>query len=354
MNIEEKYKKYKCKYISLKIINKVQHLIKIHIKESRLKKFTIKNHSDSFCKLEYFNKMFSGNGNDVLIDFFPKIDSSLFNNIKNNIQNYEYSIYVFKINKISDIDFNKILQLNAYKQFYYLYYSNVYLILSEKSHIKIPIFEIFNMKNQKILNTSYEKKEQQYLKSYIKSDDIVLSLGGNIGTSCILVDKLTDGINVCVEPNKKIISTLEKNKKINSSRFKIINGIISKKKRKLITNDSDKLGLASYTVKERSSKGEIINNYNFNKLNEEYKFNTLFADCESCLPLFFTEYPESLNSFKKVIFEMDYYNEVDYGIVFDILGKHGFIQMHSHDIQVFIHHSLLKYDTNSKIEIEDS
>ena len=41
MNIKEKYKKYKCKYMSLKVINKVQYLIKIHIKESRLKKFTI-------------------------------------------------------------------------------------------------------------------------------------------------------------------------------------------------------------------------------------------------------------------------------------------------------------------------
>lgn len=353
MNIEEKYKKYKCKYISLKIINKVQHLIKIHIKESKLKRLTIKDNSNSFCKLEYFNHMFSGKGNDVLIEFLPKINSNLFNNIKKNIPNYEYSIYVFKINKISDIDFNKILQLNAYKQFYYLYYSNVYLILSEKSHIKIPVFELFNMKNQKILNTSYEKKEQQFLKSYIKKNDVVLQLGGNIGTSCILVDKLTDTINVCVEPNKKIISTLEKNKKINNSRFKIINGIISKNKRKLFIIENDDLGLASYTVKERSSKGEIVDNYDFNKLNKDYKFNTLFADCEACLPLFFTEYPESLNSFKKVIFEIDYYNEVDYEIVFDILAKYGFIQIHSNDIQVFIHHSLLKYDRISKLEIEE-
>lgn len=353
MNIKEKYKKYKCKYMTLKVINKVQNLIKIHIKESRLKKFTIKNNSDTLCKIEDFDKMFSGKGSDVLINFFPKLDSNLYNNIKNNIQNYEYLIYVFKINKISDIDFNKILKLDAFKQFYYLYYSNVYLILSEKSNIKLPVFELIDIKGQKILNTNYEKKEQQYLLSYIKSDDVILSLGGNIGTSCILVDKLTDGINVCVEPNKKVISTLEENKKLNSSRFKIINGVISKKKRKLVLIDSDDLGLASYTVKEKNSKGQIIDNYDFNKLNKDYKFNTLFADCEACLPLFFTEYPESLNSFKKVIFEMDYYNYVDYEIVFDILAKYGFIQMHSIDIQVFIHHSLLKYDTNSKLEIED-
>mgnify|MGYP003325424986 CR=1 FL=1 len=52
------------------------------------------------------------------------------------------------------------------------------------------------------------------------------------------------------------------------NRFKIINGVISKRKRKLVLIDSDDLGLASYTVKEKNSKGQIIESYDFNKLNK--------------------------------------------------------------------------------------
>ena len=41
----------------------------------------------------------------------------------------------------------------------------------------------------------------------------ILQLGGNIGGSCIYVDKIIkkNNINLCVEPNSKVIKTLIKN-----------------------------------------------------------------------------------------------------------------------------------------------
>mgnify|MGYP001374106055 CR=1 FL=1 len=68
------------------------------------------------------------------------------------------------------------------------------------------------MKNEKIKNIDKEFSEQKLLSKYVKKDNNVLQLGGNIGSSCIYVDKIleNDNINICVEPHPKIIEIFKK------------------------------------------------------------------------------------------------------------------------------------------------
>jgi FkbM family methyltransferase len=343
MSYKEKYFKYKSKYLGLNILKKVRLFIRHHIKDASLRTLNIINNDDNNL-LEYGEivDMFKGKGDNVLINLFPKKNDKFYENITNYIKKYEWVILLINVKNMSDINFNKMLSLPAYRQFYYVYYGIIYLIISEKSHIEIPEFKLLDVNNKEVSNMSREKKEQQYLKSILDQDDIVLQLGGNIGTSCILVDKLTNGKNVCVEPNKKLISTLEKNKKKNNSRFDIIFGTISKKTQKLVTTENDD-NLANYVVDENSNlKGENVNNYDFHELNKKYKFNVLFADCEGCITSFLKDYPESLKYFKKIVFEIDYIFYVDYKPVFQTLAEYGFVYIDGYLNQIFMHHSILK------------
>ena len=85
--------------------------------------------------------------------------------------------------------------------------------------INMPIkFKLYNMKNELLENTNWEYGEQLLLEKYLNKNDNILQLGGNIGGSCIMADKLLDknNINICVEPNKEIINT-NKNKKYTNS-----------------------------------------------------------------------------------------------------------------------------------------
>lgn len=68
---------------------------------------------------------------------------------------------------------------------------------------------------------------------YLNKDDSVLQLGANIGTSCILVDKVINGNNICVEPNLGLIPILKKNKEFNKAKY---GSFISKSGGKIVKN----------------------------------------------------------------------------------------------------------------------
>ena len=62
----------------------------------------------------------------------------------------------------------------------------------KKSCEQLKKFKLYNLSNELIKNQSTELMEQLFLQQYVKPNDSVLQLGANIGTSCILVDKLLD------------------------------------------------------------------------------------------------------------------------------------------------------------------
>ena len=212
----------------------------------------------------------------------------------------------------------------------------------------LPRFELEDNGGMKIKNTAYEVFEQILLNKYIAPNDSVLQLGGNIGTSCILVDKLRDGgTNVCVEPNQGILRLLRKNKKKTNSRFVIVDGIVSRKQGMVVV-ESDDLNKWGSTVEKGSGsvKGTFVKTVDFDALDNKYQFDVLFADCEGCLETFFDEYPNALKRIKKCIFEKDNPESCDYTKVFRVLKDSGFIRQYyewSGDMfhQVYLHFSIL-------------
>lgn len=195
--------------------------------------------------------------------------------------------------------------------------------LKERFSNEIPNFNLYDTNNKLIDSKNWEYKEQELLQKYLKKGDRILQLGANIGTSCIVADKLLNSEKdsvYCVEPNKNIIEILEKNKKLNNSNFNIINGILTETNNNKLDTRHDYPNKASAKI---SKDGDMeINSLSLKNL--KIDFNVLFADCEGCLEKFIDEYEDIVKHLRLVIFEMDYKNECNYDKIKSILEKHNF------------------------------
>lgn len=199
------------------------------------------------------------------------------------------------------------------------------LLISIYNYIRIGHF--FLIKKQflgtftiYIPNVLWETEEQYYLKKYISKDDIVLQLGGNIGTSCILVDKIVDNKErqICVEPNKDIYDLLLYNKHNTSSKFQIIDSVVTDNSNiYMLKTGHDDIEFSTTT----EFTEDKVKNIRLENLNQ---FNVLFADCEGCLCPFLTEYPQVLNRLNKVIYEKDKTDICNYINIETLLSANGF------------------------------
>lgn len=163
-----------------------------------------------------------------------------------------------------------------------------------------------------IKSNTYEVIEQKLLLFYLKSDDNVLELGANIGTSSILISKILNNPklqHIAVEPNIDIIETLEKNKKYNNVDFNILNGIISPIGNYYLNGDGWGAHIVNYKTKKK------VNTYDFYDYNKRFKFNVLFADCEGSLFKLIKDYPDLYKNLRLVIYEKDGKNNEDYSII---------------------------------------
>ena len=172
----------------------------------------------------------------------------------------------------------------------------------------------------------------------IEETDVVLEIGGNIGsTSLIIADKLKNSSNlVVIEPSKKAVKELIKNKQKYQFNFHIYEGCLSKKP--LFEKKTNILNLSywmQYTEVTNQSKEatKIINTITFKDLETKFKlrFNTLVIDCEGCYQQIFREFPEILQQVDKILIEWD-------GVFLeDLLLKHNF-----HKISYYYHPFLWK------------
>jgi FkbM family methyltransferase len=187
-------------------------------------------------------------------------------------------------------------------------------------------FKLYNINGQLINNENWEYSEQKLLIKYLKKTDNVLQLGGNIGASCIMVDKLLNrnNINICVEPNNKIINTLNKNKNYNKSKFIIVNGIISNKDGLKLSDEGESDKLNYWGSKITKDKGNIVKSYRLNNVENINKINVLFADCEGCLESFIDDYEYFLKQLRLVIYEADHKHICNYDKIEKILKKNNF------------------------------
>jgi FkbM family methyltransferase len=157
-----------------------------------------------------------------------------------------------------------------------------------------------------------EYPEQEMSVSYIKSDNVVLELGGNIGrNSCIIASLLNNSNNLVVfesDPGNAV--KLKENCDLNNLNFIIEDSAISKTE--LLQN-----GWITKS-KDLIKDNELVNwkpikTMSWLQIKNKYKitFDTLVADCEGALYYILKDEPNFLENFKTIIIENDF-NEIEH------------------------------------------
>lgn len=197
----------------------------------------------------------------------------------------------------------------------------------------LPSFNLKQMDGSYINNKKWEVNEQEELFKYLKPTDKILQLGGNIGASCILADKIGCKKNVCVEPNPKVAKFLKDNKKLTNSKFKIIEGVITDSKRNIYMELPNNTNNNQWGIQTGTSGNFKCNKFKLKDIEKDGEFNVLFADCEGCLPEFLKEYKD--HKWELIIFEKDNANNVDYSIVETIAKRNNLQKIKDGFITVF-------------------
>ena len=181
-------------------------------------------------------------------------------------------------------------------------------------------------------NDTVELPEQLLLQKYIKKNDTVLQLGGNIGTSCIYTEKM-GATTICVEPIQQVAEILERNKKYNNVSFQVINAIIApcaypcRQQMNVGGANSN----SSYVVKSDIIDVSVVDLEHLN-----LDFNVIFADCEGCLPKFINDYPFVLDKVRLILYEKDKDDGYIYDNMNNVIVKKGFELVESGFLNVLV------------------
>ncbi len=145
----------------------------------------------------------------------------------------------------------------------------------------------------------------------IDKTDVVLEIGGNIGsTSLIIADKLLNSQNlVVIEPSEKASTILQQNKDKHNHHFSIFKGCLSKVplyEKKTYWWWFDYLEVTD-NPKLQKIGSNPIHTITYQQLQERYKlqFTTLVIDCEGCYQQIFKDFPEILQQVDKILIEWD-------------------------------------------------
>jgi len=168
-----------------------------------------------------------------------------------------------------------------------------------------------------------EYPEQMMAVRYLKGDEKVLELGGNIGRNSLIIASILNNNNnnnlVSMECDEEISGKLLHNKNKNNLNFFIENSALSK--RNLIQKEWDTI--VSNELLKGYKRVKIIN---YENLKEKYKidFDTLVIDCEGAFYYILLDMPEILNNIKLIIVENDYHDESHKKYIDNILTEKGF------------------------------
>ena len=181
--------------------------------------------------------------------------------------------------------------------------------MSVDSNITAKLADLHSKLKLNYGNFSEEYPEQEMAVMYIKPDDIVLELGGNIGrNSCIISSILNDSKHLVVfESDVTVAQYLKENRDLNNLNFHIEdcaiskcdlyqNGINTAPVNYIINHPN----FVNWTKIKTATWSDIKNKYN------NMIFDTLVADCEGALYFILCEEPTFLENFKTIIIENDF------------------------------------------------
>ena len=195
---------------------------------------------------------------------------------------------------------------------------------------EVEDLEYYNEYGIKIDHTKIEDTEQRLSEKWTEEDDIVLELGARYGSISCLVNRMIKNKknHYVVEPDKNVWNALENNMKRNKCDFKIIKGVIGEKKYRLEGN-----GYAMSSVEDNTSDIETFSL-------PDIAFNTLIADCEGYMEIFYNENKQLFKSLKKIIMECDCPDKCDYEYLLKEWATMGFT-VEEHVIEYGLHFFVL-------------
>lgn len=148
-----------------------------------------------------------------------------------------------------------------------------------------------------------EFPEQLMATRFLKGEEKVLEIGGNIGRNSLIIASILNNQSnlVVLESDPNIANQLKENRQINNMSFHIESSALSK--RKLIQRGWDTI--PSDVVHNGYKSVPIID---LQQLNKKYNidFDTLVLDCEGAFFLILIDMPEILNNVNMIIMENDY------------------------------------------------
>ena len=184
-----------------------------------------------------------------------------------------------------------------------------------------------------------EYPEQLMVAKYLKGDEKVLEIGGNIGRNTLVIAYILNQQNnndfVTIETNPDDVWKLKHNRDLNGFQFHVESAALSA--RRLIqkgwnTMPSDTLEDGYFFI-DTITWGDLLNKYNI-------IFDTLILDCEGAFYYILQDAPEILDNMKLIIVENDYCDANKKRYVDEKLKESGFFLDYSAP------HPWAKDDTN--------
>ncbi len=169
-----------------------------------------------------------------------------------------------------------------------------------------------------------ETTEQEIARKHVRSDDVVLELGGRYGTvSCIINDALADRRNhVVVEPDANVLPALFRNRELHGAGFTVFEGTVSRGAKVLVPNGYSTMALSPGST---DLPAALLPTKTLEQLEAEHgsRFTVLVADCEGCMREFVDENPGLFERLRMVTYEQDMEDRCDYGVVRDAMVRAG-------------------------------
>ena len=186
--------------------------------------------------------------------------------------------------------------------------------------------EIFRNENGELIDMSvYEKEEQIAAAKYITKNCVVLELGARYGAVSCIINKMIENPSnqVSIEPDERVWAALEDNMMRSNCEFSVVKGMISKRPMGLHLAGSattafhvERSNIPHYTIEEIEAKYGLV-------------FDTLVADCEGFLEIFFDENPKLYDQLNLIIMEKDYPQKCNYAKIAANLTQHNFVLIES-------------------------
>lgn len=198
--------------------------------------------------------------------------------------------------------------------------------------LKNLYIELSKYKNSDMeLRINIERPEQELIAKYLPYDCCVLELGGESGTTSLLINKIIKdpSKHVIIEPSSNSIPKLNKTAEIYNTQYKIVYGFI---------------GLNREEHKKLWPECEISKMYDLDTINKliDKEFDVLVIDCEGAFYNILKEFSEILNNIKLIILENDGPQE-NIKFIRDKLNDNNFTLIHSQT------HPFLNTNSNWKI-----